>query len=123
MFEIFARTHFSAAHHLANYAGNCARGHGHNWEVTASLEVAGLNELGIGVDFRELKRVLREILETLDHTDLNQLPAFAGLNPTSEVIARYLFTELKRHFAADAAVRVRRVQVSETPDTGAAYSE
>ena len=123
MFELSARTHFSAAHHLANYDGNCARWHGHNWEVTATLAVEQLNDLGIGVDFRDFKKLLRQVLETLDHTDLNQVPALAGVNPTSEIIARHIYRELQAHFAGDPNVRIRRVQVCETPDTAATYSE
>lgn len=123
MFEIFVQTHFSAAHHLANYAGNCAKWHGHNWEVTATLQVETLNELGLGVDFRELKSVLNGILETLDHSDLNEHPDFAGINPTSEVIARHIYRQLQAHFTGNSNVRVSRLQVCETPNSGAAYSE
>ena len=122
MFEVTVRTHFSAAHRLTNYDGNCARWHGHNWEVFATLAASEVNELGLAVDFREVKKVLRELLAELDHSDLNQHPAFATQNPSCELIARYLYRQLVAGFAGKS-VRVLRVQVGETPDTSVTYYE
>lgn len=122
MFEIFVETHFSAAHHLADYQGNCARWHGHNWLVTAFVEAAALNELGLAVDFRRVKGALHTILERLDHTNLNEVPEFAGMNPTCEVIARSIFRQLAAELNDDN-LTVTRVRVSETPSSGASYHE
>lgn len=122
MFEIFVRTQFSAAHRLAAYDGNCARWHGHNWEVVATLGTAELNDLGLAMDFRELKQSLAAVLGELDHTDLNQVPAFAGANPSCEVVARHVYRELARRLTG-RSVRVLRVQVCETPNAGAVYYE
>ena len=122
MYEVFVKTHFSAAHHLREYPGNCARWHGHNWEVTLFIQARELNELGIAVDFREIKDVLNELLDGLDHSDLNEHPAFADRNPTSELIAKFLYDEVSRRLN-DGNIQVDRVQVSETPGTGAVYSE
>ena len=122
MFEVFVKTHFSAAHHLRDYPGNCARWHGHNWEVTAFIQAPKLDALGISVDFRKLKTEIKAALECLDHTDLNAHPAFADVNPTSEVIARYLYRALADRLD-DGNIKVCRVQVSETPSSGTVYSE
>jgi 6-pyruvoyltetrahydropterin/6-carboxytetrahydropterin synthase len=122
MYEVSVRTQFSAAHRLADYAGNCARWHGHNWDVQATLGATELNELGLSVDFREAKKAVGSVLERLDHTDLNALAEFAGCNPSCEVIARFIYRELARHFAG-SSVRVLRVQVCETPNAGVVYYE
>jgi len=122
VFEVFVKSHFSAAHRLRDYDGDCARWHGHNWEVTATLQVDTLNQLGIAVDFREVKQALQTILKDLDHSDLTQFAPFAGINPTSEVIARYIFQQLKLTFAGERLC-LARVQVCETPSTGAVYFE
>ncbi len=122
MFELFVESHFSAAHHLENYPGNCARWHGHNWHVTVFLQTAELNDLSMAVDFRELKSALRSVLETLDHRDLNDVPGFKGLNPTCEVVARYIYRQLAAAFTRPD-LRVARVRVSETPGAGATYWE
>lgn len=122
MFELFVEGHFSAAHRLDQYPGNCARWHGHNWQVTVFAETDELNELGMAVDFRVLKRSLADALERFDHHDLNSVPELAGSNPTCEVIAQYLFRELSASVNA-GRVRVSRVRVAETPNAGVIYSE
>ena len=120
MYEITVQRHFSAAHHLAGYEGNCARWHGHNCDVTVFLLAEELNELGIAVDFRIVKSSLDRILEELDHADLNQVPGFTDRNPTSENIARYVFEKLT-HGLAGEGVEVAKVRVSETPGTSASF--
>lgn len=122
MFEISVRREFSAAHRLVDYPGNCSRYHGHNWAVTAHLQGAELNHLGMAMDFREVKRHLGDVLDALDHSDLNQLPDLTASNPTSEVIARYVYRELTARLG-DGDIQVVRVDVSETPNTVASYFE
>jgi 6-pyruvoyltetrahydropterin/6-carboxytetrahydropterin synthase len=122
MFELSVRTHFSAAHRLVGYNGQCANFHGHNWEVELFLRGSKPNELGMLVDFREIKSALREIMKDLDHADLNQLPAFVRDNPTSEHIARFLYGALSGKLDTDRHW-VHRVTVCETPGTTASYWE
>ncbi len=122
MYEVMVTTHFSAAHRLVDYPGACAALHGHNWEVRISLQGARLNKLGILVDFRHVKDAAHAVLESLDHADLNALPAFARQNPTSENIACHLFKELSRRLN-DGNCRIARVAVCETPGSMATYWE
>ena len=77
MYEVGVTTHFSAAHRLAGYDGPCAGAHGHNWEVEVFIRGSELDDLGMLVDFRDVKSTLSEILSELDHRDLNTLEAFA----------------------------------------------
>ncbi len=123
MFEVFVRTHFSAAHRLADYQGDCARLHGHNWEVTVTLGAQELDAIGLAVDFRELKQELGGLMGELDHSELNQHPELADVNPTCEVIARFLYRRLAAHFSGGHKARVLRVQVCETPGAGVVYYE
>ncbi len=122
MYEIGVTTDFSSAHHVRGHAGKCAGPHGHNWAVEVFFRGETLNELGMIEDFRVLKDGIRRVLDTVDHKDLNRLPAFASCNPTSENIARWLFEELARTMN-NARYRVRRVRVRESPGTMACYTE
>jgi 6-pyruvoyltetrahydropterin/6-carboxytetrahydropterin synthase len=122
MFDIFIDTHFSSGHHLRNYPGNCERPHGHNWKVTVTVRATQLDELGMGIDFRALKNATKEIIDTLDHTDLNEHPAFRERNPSSENLARYIFTELKKTLTTDR-YRPYSVTVRETDTSGVTYCE
>ena len=122
MFEVSVTTHFSAAHRLVGYAGACANPHGHNWEVQVFVRGERLNDIGILLDFREIKQALRAVMTDLDHADLNALPAFARENPTSEHLARYLFQALAAKLNGPAG-RIHCVRVCETPGTHASYWE
>lgn len=120
MFEVGIKTSFSAAHHLCGYPGSCADQHGHNWEVEVFLKGETLDETGMLVDFRILKERVRAIIEQLDHKDLSLLEQFAGLNPTSENIARHIYERVDAE-SADSDYGVSRVIVKETRDTTAVY--
>jgi 6-pyruvoyltetrahydropterin/6-carboxytetrahydropterin synthase len=122
MFEIDIKREFSAAHFLKGYKGNCASLHGHNWIVEAYILADSLDEIGIAVDFRVLKKELEAIISKLDHSCLNDLSCFESQNPTSEVIAKYIYNELTTIFNS-AGRKVNKVRVCESPGSGATYFE
>lgn len=121
-FRLSVRTHFSAAHHLRGYQGDCANPHGHNWMVHVEVSCGKLNELGMAMDFRGVKAALKSVLAPLDHADLNTLPEFRDQNPTSELVARHIYRELARKLNG-GDVRVEKVTLDETPSYGVTYWE
>lgn len=122
IFEVCVTTDFSAAHSLRGYQGDCARVHGHNWIIEVFVRCKELDEVGIGIDFMDVKKAVKDVLQGLDHFNLNDLPAFRKVNPTSENIARFLYKELGNKLNS-AVVKVSRIKVSETPGAGAFYWE
>ena len=122
IFEVYIETHFSAAHALRGYPGDCARLHGHNWIIQVYVRCRELDDIGIGIDFRVIKENVKDILQGLDHFNMNELPAFQEDNPTSENIAKYLYRELSKRIDSDQ-VKLSKVKVSETPNAGAFYWE
>jgi len=122
VFEVYVKTHFSAAHSLKGYPGDCARIHGHNWIVEVFVRCKRLDEIGIGIDFRGIKQAVKDVLEGLDHFNLNELQVFKHMNPSSENIAKFLYNELAEKLNSDV-VRVSRVKVCETPEAGVFYWE
>jgi len=121
MFEVSVKSSFSAAHHLRGYKGKCEAHHGHNWEVEVFVRGKKLDKTGLLIDFRCVKECLRDVLGTVDHSDINTLDAFKKQNPTSENIAMFLFKELRTKLDSRNC-RVHRVCVRETPETRACYS-
>jgi len=120
MFNIFIKSHFSAGHHLRDYPGNCERPHGHNWNVEVTVKATELDELGMGIDFRTLKTAVNDVLDTLDHRDLNEHPDFQSINPSSENIAAYIYKNLQKDLTADR-YGVHSVTVCETENSGVTY--
>lgn len=90
MFVLTVEEEFSSAHQLRGYKGKCENLHGHNWKVILSVKGEKLNDIGLLIDFGELKALLKEILAELDHANLNDLPYFSSHNPSSENIAKYI---------------------------------
>ena len=122
MFELDVERDFSSAHHLKGYNGNCSEKHGHNWGVQVFIRADELDEIGIAVDFKALKRELDAILLELDHKDLNTVPPFDQINPTSENIAKTIYQRLASKLN-DSRVKVHRVRISENKSSGASYFE
>ncbi|MBI1987199.1 MAG: 6-carboxytetrahydropterin synthase QueD [Nitrospinae bacterium] len=122
MYELRVRSGFAAAHQLRGYQGSCENLHGHNWKVEVVVLVEELDKIGIGLDFRQIAQVTRDLLSTLDHRNLNELEPFAESNPTSENLARWLYRELGRQLNGPK-VRVSQVTVMETEDYAASYYE
>ena len=122
MFELDVIREFSSAHCLKGYCGNCSEKHGHNWSVQVFIRSEKLDEIGIAVDFKALKRELDALLGELDHKDLNSIPPFDKLNPTSENIAMYIYKRLAEKLNGNG-VKVYRVRVGENASSGASYFE
>jgi 6-pyruvoyltetrahydropterin/6-carboxytetrahydropterin synthase len=120
MYEVATEVSFSGAHRLRDYDGPCENLHGHNWLVKAVVRCEKIDSVGIGVDFKVLRRELRHTVEAFDHKDLNEVLDPLGLNPSSENIARYIFENLERKLNSGTAT-VSRVEVFETLGNSASY--
>ncbi|MFW6115309.1 MAG: 6-carboxytetrahydropterin synthase QueD [Thermodesulfobacteriota bacterium] len=122
MYEVKVITHFAAAHQLRNFKGKCEQLHGHNWKVEAGLRGESLTDEGLLIDFGEVRAITNEILNELDHSFLNELPAFQDQNPSSEHIAAYIFKELRRRLS-ESKVSVSFVTAWESDTASATYWE
>ncbi|MCC7497403.1 MAG: 6-carboxytetrahydropterin synthase QueD [Bryobacterales bacterium] len=123
MYEVVVEKTFAAGHALRHYKGKCENVHGHNYRVQVTIEGEKLNAIGLLVDFVELKRVLMEVVDYLDHKFLNDIPPFIELNPSAENMARYFHDEIMKSIEriADVPVRLREVRIWETDTSIAAY--
>jgi len=124
---------FCYGHRLLNYDGKCRHLHGHNGRAVITIESSSLNDLGMVLDFGEIKaKVSTWIDDNLDHRMLlhRDDPAVAMLkemgepmylvdtNPTAETIAQLIFK-----YAAAQDFPVTQVDLWETPRCYATYRE
>ncbi len=122
MFVLKIVTDFASAHSLRDYPGDCSRLHGHNWQVEVLVESEVLNDVGIAIDFREIKRQTKVVAKRLDHQYLNEIEPFDKLNPTAENISKYFFEEVGK-LINNKDVSVKEVVIWETPRASVAYSQ
>lgn len=115
MFEVGTEIEFSAGHFIAGYPGPCCRPHGHNWRVVAAVKGEFLDNLGLLIDFKDIKKELKKITDRFDHQMLNDV---MGDIPTAENIARLIYKELKVSIP-----KLSSVTVYENPRSWAKYYE
>ena len=114
--EIWKDFTFEAAHRLPNLPDGhkCKRLHGHSFKVRLFV-AGGLDpELGWIVDFGDIKAAFKPTLNRLDHYYLNEIDGLE--NPTSEVLARWIWDQLKPDLP-----ELSRVQLMETCTSGCEY--
>ena len=103
---------FEAAHRLPNVpeGHKCARLHGQSFLVRVSVDGPVGEQTGWVMDFADLKAAFRPLHDRLDHRYLNEI---AGLeNPTSEVLAQWIWRELRPTLPGLAEIEVRETCTS-----------
>jgi 6-pyruvoyltetrahydropterin/6-carboxytetrahydropterin synthase len=107
---------FEAAHRLPKVpAGHkCARLHGHSFKVEIAISGEVDPATGWLLDFAELLKKWAPLYETLDHRYLNDVPGLE--NPTSEVLAKWVWDKLRPVLA-----ELEQVTVFETCDARCEY--
>jgi 6-pyruvoyltetrahydropterin/6-carboxytetrahydropterin synthase len=122
MFEVAVEQGFASAHALRNYKGRCENTHGHNWRVEVVMEGERLDDTGLLVDFLDVKRMMAEIIDRIDHQFLNELEPFDTVNPSAENIAQYFYQQMNEGLRDNpVAVRISAVKVWETDIQSATY--
>jgi 6-pyruvoyltetrahydropterin/6-carboxytetrahydropterin synthase len=113
---VFKEFSFEAAHRLPNVppGHKCARLHGHSFHVRVSVEGTLGDTSGWVMDFADIKAAYAPIHDRLDHRYLNEIPGLE--NPTSEVVAQWIWREL-----APALPGLASIEVRETCTAGCIY--
>ncbi len=122
MYELMVESQFSAAHQLRGYKGKCEDLHGHNWRVQVTVSSERLDDIGMVMDFHELKTITVEVISSLDHTFLNEVFPFTEKNPSSENIAKWIFESIKKRIGKEKC-DISSVTVWENETASATYYE
>jgi len=114
--RVFKEFTFEAAHRLPNVPVDhkCARLHGHSFRARVTVEGAIGSASGWVVDFADIAEACEPLRAELDHQYLNEIDGLE--NPTSEVIARWIWDRLAPHLRGLTAVTVQ-----ETCNAGVEY--
>src|SRR3990167_5607597 len=113
-YTVTVRSTFEAAHGLRHYRGISEPIHGHTWKVEAEFEADKLDDDDLSIDFVPTKISLNKAAARLDHTNLNEIPPFNDINPSSERIAHWFWDELLKDIPENCFLK--SVTVWEGPD-------
>jgi 6-pyruvoyltetrahydropterin/6-carboxytetrahydropterin synthase len=110
--EIFKEFTFESAHRLPHVpeGHKCGRLHGHSFRVAIYLQGEPDPHTGWIRDFSEIKTIFKPLYERLDHNYLNDIPGLE--NPTSEVLAKFIWKELKPLLPELSAIRIHETCTS-----------
>lgn len=125
MYEVTVEDSFAAGHYLRNYKGKCENPHGHNYRVRVTLRGTKLDKAGLLLDFKDLKEVMKHVIDRLDHQMLNDVEPFTEINPSAENLAKYFYDEASSRLMSvtSGRVAIRDVTIWETDTTTARYTE
>lgn len=114
--EIYREFTFEAAHRLPNVPDGhkCSRLHGHSYRVEVHVAGAVGDDTGWVQDFGDIKAAFKPLEDQLDHNYLNEVPGLE--NPTSEILAKWIWTRL-----VNALPNLSAIQVRETCTSGCIY--
>jgi 6-pyruvoyltetrahydropterin/6-carboxytetrahydropterin synthase len=121
-FELNIELEFCAAHILTGHKGKCANLHGHNYKVDVCLQGHKLNEIGLLIDFADLKKVVKNIINMLDHKYINEIdyPAFKEGKTSAENIAKFIYEHLEVNLGEDSKL-INYVRLFETSKYSVKY--
>ena len=95
MYSVTVRDHVMIAHSFTGQVfGPAQRLHGATYVVDVELKRPDLDADGIVADIGRAAEALRRVLADLNYRNLDELPAFAGRNTTTEFLARVVFDGL-----------------------------
>ena len=131
MYRVSRQIDFCYGHRLLHYEGKCRHLHGHNGRAVITIESPDTDELGMVLDFSEIKNVVSTwIDDTLDHRmilhredpmvqlfqEMDEPMYLIDRNPTAENIARLIYD-----FAKEQGFPIVEVRLWETPNCFATY--
>src|SRR5207245_4188306 len=100
MFEVTVEDSFAAGHYLRNYKGKCENPHGHNYKVRVTLAGKDLDKAGLLLDFKDLREVMKHVIDRLDHQMINDVEPFTEMNQSAKNIDAYIYantTDIMHH--------------------------
>jgi 6-pyruvoyltetrahydropterin/6-carboxytetrahydropterin synthase len=120
-YEVMIERHFSSAHQLRGYKGKCENLHGHNYKIEVFVRGKELNNIGLLVDFGDVKTATDEVVKYLDHRNINELPPFdIEINTSAENISRFILEYIASRIDNND-IEVYKVRCFETPTSVATY--
>ena len=121
--QIKVKGHIDFAHQIIGHEGKCQNLHGHSGKYTVTIETtigrpSYINELGMLIDFQDIKKYMKIVEEKYDHKYLNEIYPFSVVNPTAENVSLVIYNYLSYEINNDN-IEVKSVEFFESDDCSA----
>jgi 6-pyruvoyl-tetrahydropterin synthase len=122
VFTVTVRDHMMIAHSLSGETfGPAQRLHGATYAVEATFRRAELDSDGVVLDIARAAEELRAVLAELDYRNLDDEPSLAGVNTTTEALARLIADRLADRIGAAPELDSLVITLHESPLASASY--
>ena len=115
-YRIDVHAAFEAAQHLLSYRGAEEPTHGHSWRVSIEIVADALDSEGMAYDFVAARGALLDLAALFDHRDINTVPPFDVVSPTTERLAEWFCSRMRERLPA---AEIRSATVWEGPNCSA----
>lgn len=95
---------FNASHQLTMPDGQKEALHAHQWQLKVAVNSQKLDQMGVVIDFHELKAAINTVTGPLEGKKLEDLACFQGTNVSAEAVAKYIYDRLKEIIKSDVAL-------------------
>ena len=139
MYRIEKRFTLPIGHRLSKHKGRCFSIHGHNFTILVGIKAEKLNDNDMLIDFSDLKKLVNEILDGLDHClllnqddkqiadqlkEMGMRTLLIGSDPTAEHLSERLYSLLRHNLSQQyPEIMMDYVTVFENENSKATYSE
>ena len=133
MISCTRKMEFDAAHRVVGHQGKCYKFHGHRYVIEATFIAKQLSDLGMIIDFADIKIILGSwINENWDHNailniadkpfgdqitqNIDQKIYYLEENPTAENMAKHLLIEVCPKIFVNSSIQCVKIKLYETPN-------
>ncbi len=107
MYTVKVKEHIMIAHSLPDpFFGPAQHMHGATYVVEVSFKNDRLNDKNVVIDIGEASAIVKEVLGELAYQNLDELPQFKGILTTTEFLAKYIHSQIKKQIKAKLLIGV-----------------
>lgn len=122
MFTVGVREHILIAHSLQGEVfGPAQNMHGCTYVVDVEFIAEELDENSIVIDMGIAGKIVKDVLQTINYQNLDEIEEFKGKNTTTEFLARYVFQQVKQQLQ-NTQVTALKVTLNESHTAWASFS-
>ena len=121
MFTITVKTSFYASHQLTLPDGSKEQLHYHDWQVIVDVSTEQLNDMGLVMDFGQLKAAVDGIIAEFGKAPLEKIDYFRQNSSSAETVAKYIYARLQRKIPKN--LKLEAIRVVEEPGCSAKFSQ